>query len=415
MSERLRIAVISTPRSGNTWYSLLIASVYGIPRMSSHLMEDDAWAGLPEEIVLQIHWPREPEFVDRLRREGFRVVTMARHPIDVLISILHVAVHDVESERWLRGRDGDEQPLWGAWPQSEAFLEYATSKRAETLLSVSPDWWTAEDAVNVRYEDVVADTTEMLQSLEPHFGPLRRSIEAAIEETSMDRMRKNFTNNFFWMGRPGLWRELLTADRAKAIARAHPQVFATLGYEAVGRADLTDSAASRRWIELTGPELGATLRRNTSSFRSQLATMETRAQFALQAAETARSEREALAAKALRLEAELAVAHKQTYVLDEQGTVLHEQVTVLNDEVTALHREATRLQEQVRAAHEREAALNRTILEQSEAIDGLESELGPYRALEGVPMRVAGRIHRLRLRFPGVRRVARSLGWRSAG
>jgi hypothetical protein len=39
--------------------------------------------------VLQLHWHRTPELFGRLlERHGFRVVSIARHPFDVLLSIL---------------------------------------------------------------------------------------------------------------------------------------------------------------------------------------------------------------------------------------------------------------------------------------------------------------------------------------
>ena len=61
------------------------------------------WAALPPEVVLQIHWRRTPEFQAKLNEHGFHVVTVARHPLDVLISILHFCIYESESEQWLLG------------------------------------------------------------------------------------------------------------------------------------------------------------------------------------------------------------------------------------------------------------------------------------------------------------------------
>src|SRR5262245_53411084 len=118
----LRLAVVSTPRSGNTWIRKLIADGYGLPEVALHTLEEHDWRQLPRECALQIHWRREPQFLARLAEHGFRVLTVARHPLDVLISILHFVVYDSQSERWLLGQGGSEDGIWGAMPRSRSFI-----------------------------------------------------------------------------------------------------------------------------------------------------------------------------------------------------------------------------------------------------------------------------------------------------
>jgi hypothetical protein len=237
---------------------------------------------------------------------------------------------------------------------------------------------------------------------------VRGSIAAAVEGASMDRMRKSFTNNHFWMGRPGLWRELLTAPKADTIATAHSSVFEALGYAADGRADLTEDAASRFWIELTGPELGATLRRNTSAFRAHLAEVETQARRGYAAAEAARSECETYAAEVSRLERELAE-------MQARKAALHDDLIALCGLARGLHQELDASREASTALCQRTASQQECIAMLQECIGTLEAELSAYRALEGMPMQLAGRMHELRTRFPRVRQFARSLGWSRAG
>src|SRR5476649_184977 len=126
MEAPLRIAVIGTPRSGNSWLRLLVGSATGLHTFAVHELSASVLAGLPPECVVQIHWRREPDFLAFLAAHGFRVLTVARHPLDVLISILQFAVHDSESDRWLLGRGGDESGIFGAMPGSRVFVEYAT-------------------------------------------------------------------------------------------------------------------------------------------------------------------------------------------------------------------------------------------------------------------------------------------------
>jgi predicted nucleic acid-binding Zn-ribbon protein len=383
MSERLRIAVISTPRSGNTWFRHLLASAYRTRMTSRHVMHEADWQNLPDEVVLQIHWLREADFEERLRREGFVVVALARHPLDVLISILHVAVHDVESESWLRGFEGDERGLWGAWPQSGAFLDYATSRRAAALLSVTSQWWSAPGVVQVRYEDLVANPAGLLRSLEARLGPARGSVEEAVEGASMERMKKSYTNNHFWMGRPGMWRELLTADRVEAIARAHTQVFETLGYSADARLDLTEDAASRRWIELTGAELGQTLRRNTTAFREQLAAMEAKARHAYEACGRLEAERDAMAQAASRLDRELADVHTKKAALHDEINRLHHEKIRLHAEITDSHDEKIRLHAEITDFHVQTEKLHQEIIALHAKCSGLYKEISTLRHSSG--------------------------------
>src|SRR3954470_22779750 len=103
MADPLRIAVVSTPRAGNTWVRHLLGTAYQVPHFARHSLSDEDWNALPPEVVLQIHWRRTPAFAVRLKEHGFRVVTVARHPLDVLISILHFCIYDSESEHWLLG------------------------------------------------------------------------------------------------------------------------------------------------------------------------------------------------------------------------------------------------------------------------------------------------------------------------
>ena len=293
MTAPLRIALVSTPRSGNTWIRHLLGHAYALPMLSRHAVPDDEWGRLPPECVLQIHWRREPDFLAKLRDHGFRVLTLARHPLDTLISILHVCVYDVESENWLGGRGGDESPLWAAWPRSRAFLDYATGPRAAELLAVSAEWWHDPSAVRVKYEAFVRDAAGELRKLAEAFGPHRcANLDEAVAKASLGEMRKSSTNNHFWKGQPGLWREFLPAPEASQIAWAHQANFAALGYELDPHPGLDGSAADANWVRLVGPELGRTLRKNTEGHHKQLSDAWAAVRTAGEAAKAAFRERD---------------------------------------------------------------------------------------------------------------------------
>ena len=75
----LRVAVIGTPRSGNSWVRVALRLLYGLEEFTAHHASEIDGDKLPRRCVIQIHWPPTPEFVAMLEREGVRVVVPARH------------------------------------------------------------------------------------------------------------------------------------------------------------------------------------------------------------------------------------------------------------------------------------------------------------------------------------------------
>lgn len=110
--------------------------------LAAHDPREVDWEQLPESCAFQTHWHRAREVEALLRSAGFRAATLARHPLDVLVSILHFARRE-PTARWLEREGGDEESIHGVKPTSRAFLEYATSSRAQALLSVTTEWWSA--------------------------------------------------------------------------------------------------------------------------------------------------------------------------------------------------------------------------------------------------------------------------------
>jgi hypothetical protein len=259
----VRVAVISTPRCGNTFLRHLLGQVYEARELAVHNPADIDWPALPPDCVLQIHWHRSPDFLSLLQRHRFHIVVLARHPLDVLLSILHYALHDDSSQRWLEGQTGSEAPIYGAMPCSCAFLQYATGARAAALLAVSRQWWDLPQAQKVHFERLVANPVQELDILLKGFGePPRRSITDAVAANTLAKLRAHSDtqkvpegDHHFWQGTPGLWKRLLPAEMAFAIAAAHAEVFSALGYVCDPDLLLDRAQADGTWVELTRPQL----------------------------------------------------------------------------------------------------------------------------------------------------------------
>lgn len=252
-----RVAIVSTPRSGNTWLWHLLTALYDVPGLAVHSPLEVAWDALPESCVLQIHWPRVESFASRLREHGFRIVVMARHPLDVLISILHFCIHDRATARWLEGEGGNERPIFGAMPRSSAFRAYATGARAAALLRVTNEWWEIPGSLGVRYEDLNRDPCGELRRLARALGGWpRKSVEEVVEATTIPKLRLRWQNShYFWLGKTGLWRALLPAADADLLLQTIAPRLARLGYSFDPDPGLSDEQADANWVNLVWAEL----------------------------------------------------------------------------------------------------------------------------------------------------------------
>ena len=246
---RVRLAVISTPRSGNTWFRLLLHSAFGLEERGVHNPSDLDWSRLPERFVLQLHWPPTDALRQQLAAHGFQPITLARHPLGVLISILHYVPNHPDSARWLEGTGGDERSIVGALPRSGAFLRYATGPRAAALLNVSRDWWTVPGTCQARYEDLVADPVATLERLSNDLGiePVVPLV-AAVETFNLSRLRDARRDQHAWRGDPDLWKTLLPSSEALQICRTHDACMRTLGYQCDADVTLEPAQADLNWL-----------------------------------------------------------------------------------------------------------------------------------------------------------------------
>lgn len=245
--DQLRVAIISTPRSGNTWLKNVLAQALDLQQFGVH-NPAEILSTLPERLALQIHWYREPNFQAFLRDKGFRIIVIARHPLDVLVSVLHFVRREQLSRRWLEGNAELPSDLGQSTPASPEFLAYAESWGAENLLSVSYLWWHDPDAIRVHYEDLVKRPLETFSSIATQLNQSAEGIRTAVEKNPITVLR-NTPNIHGWQGTPGRWRRLIVRSDALRIQQRHERIFATLGY-GVPLYFLTRRRALQNWREL---------------------------------------------------------------------------------------------------------------------------------------------------------------------
>lgn len=243
-----RIAIVSSPRSGNTWVRKIIAGAMNIQEIAVHNYLDIS-GEIPEECVLQVHWYREPNFQKWLVDNGFKVVVVSRHPLDVLLSVLNFARYAPQANRWLQGNTEVQSLSEDIDPVSEEFLRFAMGFGFENLLSVSYQWWHEPSALKVRYEDCVSAPAAIFGQLIEELGGEAGSVPEFLERFSLQNMRDSPTRHG-WQGRPGLYKELIPTFFAVRIYWSHRRLFQRMNY-GLTPYFLSPGKAKALWQELS--------------------------------------------------------------------------------------------------------------------------------------------------------------------
>ncbi len=243
-----------TPRTGNVWFRRILAGAVGGTEIAAHQPGEINWTGLEPPCIVAMHWHQTPELRDFLQRLNFEVIVTIRHPLDVLISILHFCQYEPATASWLEGEGGDESAIFGANPTSPQFLQYALSRRAKSLLGISAEWYAQARAV-IRYEDLVADTEGTLERTLRLLGcEAVQSLRDVVQSHTLDRLRP-LSQYHFWRGEPGLWQRLITADFQHQIYDCHKELFDLWGYERPDGPSLPLIDAQENWRRLREPDV----------------------------------------------------------------------------------------------------------------------------------------------------------------
>jgi hypothetical protein len=248
----LRLFAACTPRTGSTWFGRVFGDLLDIGVNSFGMPLNVDWSALPAEgCIVVMHRRRTLAFEGFLRERGFRLVAMARHPLDVLLSILtyaHVQRNREFSALWIEGECGGEESLAGASPTSDAFVRYALGWRAAALFDVSTSW--AARAEHASYERLVREPHAELSRLCTALGAVpKKDAGEVIARHSLTTFGADAPGHV-WRGEPGTWRKLIPSEFARAVRERHPDAFTAFGYEADADPDLTVEQAQRNWAAL---------------------------------------------------------------------------------------------------------------------------------------------------------------------
>jgi aryl sulfotransferase len=275
----LPVLLASYPKSGNTWFRLLLANVKSrrrepvrinsrfdradvfvsraqfddITMIESGLLTRDEVDGLRSAVLpalaaeappftwFKTHevWRLTPSGMPYLAGAGRAAVYVVRDPRDVAVSLAHHNSTSVD-----RAIDFMSDP--------DATTRRTGRSQNPHLLQKIGDWsahvksWLNQTDIPVyavKYEDLRGDTAEVLAAALRFAGQeeSRQDIERAVSHSDFSELRRqedsvgfrerwSTTTPFFRRGEAGAWRDELTALQCARIEAAHHNVMIRLGY-----------------------------------------------------------------------------------------------------------------------------------------------------------------------------------------
>lgn len=164
--SNLKILILSTPKTGNTWLRWLLHYAYKLPIAGLPLeWDEDEAQGLPPSFVTHQHLPPSEGLLRWLVDNRVVVLTTIRHPADTFLSYFH----------YLRWNEPDNDPAVarllrdGDQPGRNAlgFVEYAFPQAYAVSLA-----WARLGSHVVRYEDLLVEPVAQLRQLANRIAPL---------------------------------------------------------------------------------------------------------------------------------------------------------------------------------------------------------------------------------------------------
>lgn len=231
-SDHLRIMIVSTPKTGNTWLKSLLSHIYRLPivQLGTSFSPAEMEALGPRWVAHQ-HYVPQGALVASAEKEDVKFVTTVRHPGDVLVSMFHHV-------RNFTDRPGaSNRPASEMLPDGDTMGEHTVAFVRNTFfksLDISLGWMRSGKTRVIRYEDLWRDPVPALEALTCSIhGTSRARIERAVEICDFNLMRAvDADPEFFRKGEVGNWKRALPRYILDILRHMepYPDQFAALGY-----------------------------------------------------------------------------------------------------------------------------------------------------------------------------------------
>ena len=243
--DDFRILIAATEKTGNTWLKLLLGQIYDLPTpyISENFSEAEA-DSLGNRWVTHQHFLPDRPLLAWAARTQTHLVTMIRHPADILVSLYHYCCNypdhykgDVAVSAAL-GADADEREATAHLPHHvvDGVLLRLLQERIMCDVNISISWIRTGRSILVRYEDLRLQPLKTLSTLAESIAPVSKDrISQAIEACDIKVLRDNYAidSRFFRRALIGEWRSVLPTDVLHRFAREEPfrSQLSFLGYD----------------------------------------------------------------------------------------------------------------------------------------------------------------------------------------
>ena len=217
----IRIAILSTPKTGNLWLRTLLSDIYDLPTLDvSHDFTGYPPERTPDRFIFYHHFLPTAPLLRWLSENRVAVLTTIRHPGDVLVSLFHFVKALVEAgaaynESHRMARDGTVPGRHTADIVSTEFFR---------TLDISIQWMSYCVDV-VRYEELNRDCVSTLRRVTDRLHGVNdeRLHDAAVRNT-FDLMRDSgkYGVRHFRRGESGDWRNELPMEIREYLRTREP-------------------------------------------------------------------------------------------------------------------------------------------------------------------------------------------------
>jgi Sulfotransferase domain len=242
----LKILILGTPRTGNTWIKYCLSLIYDLPVVDFpppefwRPFDAHPYDQLGRRWIAHQHLPPFESLVHWARNRGVVLITTIRHPADTLVSLYHYVRNfrertpiDDETISLLttsskKGETDNELPA------HDDLQAYVREKFFKTL-HFSIAWLQRRLSYGIRYEDLWDKPFETIHALTDQISPvLHEHISACLERCRLEQMRKDAQADavFFRGGGVGNWKTSLPASIVRMLAHLppYPSQIGWLGY-----------------------------------------------------------------------------------------------------------------------------------------------------------------------------------------
>ena len=245
MTDDFRILIAATEKTGNTWLKYLLAHIYELPTpyISQDFSEAEA-DSLGNRWVTHQHFLPERPLLDWAAKTHVHLVTMIRHPADILVSLYHYCCNYADHYKEDPGislalaADAPARQETAGLPHHvvDGELLRILQERIMCDLNISISWIRSGRSSVVRYEDLRVEPLQTLSTLAESIAPVSSDrVEKAIEACDIKILRDNYAidSRFFRRALIGEWRSALPAEVLRRFAEEEPfrSQLSFLGYE----------------------------------------------------------------------------------------------------------------------------------------------------------------------------------------